>query len=305
MKGRPQDYMDVGIVHFMAFPEVMASDEPAVDTLKTLCDDDYFQVLEVKSIGDEKERKRAIELVKGAGKKIGFGAQPTLLKAGGNLNALDPETHQAALDLVRKCLDEAAEWGASALAVLSGKDPGEEKRNDATAMLIAALKDICEHARRAGDMPIILETFDRKPFGKNCLIGPTEEAANVADRVAAYYLSFGLAIDLSHLPLLEETPDHAIQTSRHVLRLAHIGNCVMKHEDHPAYGDEHPPFGIEEGENGVDELAAFLKALLDAGYIGEGKHNPVSMEVKPCGDLSSDDVIANGKATLDAAWAAL
>ncbi|KKL13298.1 hypothetical protein LCGC14_2527180, partial [marine sediment metagenome] len=33
-----------------------------------------------------------------------------------------------------------------------------------------------------------------------------------------------------------------------------------------AYGDEHPVFGTPGGENDVDELAEFFKALLEAGY---------------------------------------
>ena len=305
MKGRPQDYMDVGLVHFMAFPEVIKGEGPVVDTLQTVCNDDYFQVVEVTCIKDAAERKHAIDLVKGAGKKVGFGAQPPLLIGKHDLNALDAGTRQAAVDTVRACLEEANEWGAQGLALLSGKDPGEEKRYDAMAMLNASLKEICEFSRRSSGMPIILETFDRVPYGKNCLIGPTEQAAEIADRVYPYYFFFGLLLDLSHLPMLGETPDHALKTATPYLRSAHIGNCVMNDENHPAYGDEHPVFETEGGENGVDELAAFLKALLDVDYIGEGMHNTVTIEVKPYGEQTSDEAIAGSKKTLDAAWAAL
>ena len=305
MKGKPQDCMKVGIVHFMAFPEVMKGEGPVVETLETLCADDYFQVIEVTHVKDTVVRERAIATVQRAAKTVAFGAQPVLLGGKLDLNNLDADARQAAVDAVRDCLDEAIAWGSCGLAVLSGPDPGEDKRDGAGAVLVTSLKEISEFSRRKQGPPILIETFDRVPFGKNRLIGPTTEAAGVAARVQPFYLDFGLMVDLSHLPLLGETPDDCIKTAGRHLKHVHIGNCVMRDENHPAYGDNHPAFGIPEGENGVDELAAFLKALLEAGYIGEGLNNIVSFEIKPSGSQPSDEVIVGAKETLDAAWAAL
>ena len=305
MKNKPQDCMRVGMIHFMAFPEVMNGEGPVVETLERLCADDYFQAIEVTSVKDADTRRRAIEVVKKAGKAVAFGAQPVLLGGKHDLNSLDPDARQAAVDAARACIPEAIEWGACGFAVLSGPDPGEEKRPSAKAMLQASLKELCEMSRRQGGPPLLLESFDRLPFGKNCLIGPTIEAVDLIRKVQGFYLSSGLLIDLSHLPLLGETPDDCLKTAAPFLKHAHIGNCVMRDANHPAYGDNHPIFGIPEGENGVDELAAFLKALLEIGYIGEGKENIVSFEIKPFGEQTSDQVIANARETLDAAWAAL
>ena len=68
---------------------------------------------------------------------------------------------------------------------------------------------------------------------------------------------------------------------------AHIGNCVVKDRGHALYGDLHPRFGIAGGENGVAEVADFLRELLAIGYIGEGKQNVVAFEVKPFGGETS------------------
>ncbi len=305
MKGRPQDYMDVGIVHFMAFPEVMKDDGPIVETLEALCRDDYFQVVEVSTVKDPQTRRHAIETVRRSNKKAAFGAHPIILGGKLNLNDTEPTARQAALDAIRKCLAEATEWGACGLVVMSGPDPGENGRAEAMAMLCASLKEICEHSRQSSGPPVVLETFDRVAYGKNCLIGPTTDAVQVARQVQPFFLDFGLILDLGHLPLLGEDPPQAVKIALPYLRHIHIGNCVMRHKSHPAYGDNHPSFGIPEGENGVDELAAFLKALLDAGYIGEDKHNIVSFEVKPFAEQTSEQVIANAKETLDAAWSGL
>ena len=289
----------------MAFPEIMSGEGPVVETLEKICADDYFQIVEITHVKDAEVRRRAIEVVRNAGKSVAFGAQPVLLSRKLDLNNLDAQTRQAAVDAMRECLSEAVEWKAEGFAVLAGTDPGEKDRETGTAMLCASLKEICEISRRMDGPPVLLETFDRVPFGKNCLIGPTAEAASLARKVAGFYHDFGLMLDLSHLPLLGESSEHAIAAAGPHLRHVHIGNCVMRDPDHPVYGDNHPIFGIKEGENGADELTAFLKALLEAGYIGEGRQNTVSFELKPFGNQTSEDVIANAKETLDAAWAAL
>ena len=46
----------------------------------------------------------------------------------------------------------------------------------------------------------------------------------------------------------------------------HVGNCVIKSPDLPAYGDVHPCFGFPNSGNDVNEVAAYFKILLD--HIG-------------------------------------
>ncbi|MEE9399125.1 MAG: hypothetical protein V3V23_02555, partial [Dehalococcoidales bacterium] len=111
--------------------------------------------------------------------------------------------------------------------------------------------------------------------------------------------------DLSHLPLMGESSDYALSAAKDYLTHVHIGNCVLKDKNHPAYGDKHPPFGIAGGENDVEEVRLFLKILMDIGYLGEGKQNVVAFEVKPLDGESSEVVIANAKRTLMEAWARL
>ena len=303
MNGKPQDYMQVGIVHFMAYPAVMKGRGPILETLEELCADDYFQVVEVTSIKRPKLRQQAIELVKQSGKGVALGMQPVLLANKLSLHAADVDARKKALDAVKAGIDEAVEWGVVGLAVLSGPDPGEETRDEAIQCLIGSLKECCEYSRSNDGPPILLETFDRQPYGKNCLIGPTEVAVEVAAAVASYYPRFGLMVDLSHLPMLEETADFALTTAREHLHHVHIGNCVKGDPEHVAYGDNHPMFGIEGGENGVEELAAFLRVLHEIGFVGHETRGVVSFEVKPLDDQAPQEVIANAKETLDAAWA--
>ncbi len=302
MAGKPQDMMRVGIVHFMAFPEVLKGEGPIRESLQAICDDKYFEAVEVTTIKDKDVRRHSIKAVKDAGLTVGFGAQPVCLVNKLNLGALDEAERKKAVEMLNHAVDEAYEWEAVGLAVLSGPDPGPEKRDEAKRALVLSLDELCAHSRLKGKMPILLETFDRKPFGKNCLIGPTVEAVQIAEKVVATSPNFGLMIDLSHLPLQDEDAKTAITTAGKFLKHVHIGNCVMKNPQHPAYGDGHPRFDAPDGENGPLELAEFLSVLKEVAYLDHKKRPVVSFEVKPYGDETSADVIKASQEVLDEAW---
>jgi len=136
--------------------------------------------------------------------------------------------------------------------------------------------------------------FDRS-IDKKSLIGPNALAVEVSAAVRRENPTFGLMLDLSHLPLQFETSEQALNVARDHLVHAHIGNCVLNDKGNPLYGDLHPRFGVEGGENDVPEVVEYLSVLRDIGYIGDGKQNVVAFEVKPAGGESSAVVIANAK----------
>ena len=53
----------------------------------------------------------------------------------------------------------------------------------------------------------------------------------------------------------------------------------------------------------MDEVVAYLRILLEIGYLNTEKPPVVSFEIKPFGDEDPDIVIANAKRTLNIAWA--
>jgi len=233
---------------------------------------------------------------------VAYGAQPRLLVKKLNLNSFDEAERQEAVDEVKAGVDEAYEIGAKTLAFLSGKDPGEEGREQARKLLVSSIKEICDYAKSKGDLGITLEIFDQE-IEKKCLIGPAKDARRVAEEVREEFDNFGLMVDLSHLPLLKETPAQAIIPVKDYLVHAHMGNCILRDKNHPAYGDQHPRFGIEGGENDIEELVIFLRVLFDIGFLNHKNPPIVSFEVKPLADESSEVVIANAKRVLKEAWA--
>ena len=298
-------YADVGLIHFMAYPQTIKGEGPILETLSKICEDDYFTLVEITWMKDPDIRKQAKALLEQSGMKYAFGAQPTLLTQKLNLNDPDEQGRKKAVAQIKAAIDEAAEMEAAGLAFLSGKDPGDAGRAKGMELLYESVKEICDYAKTKNNMPIALETFDQVEYGKNTILGPTKDAVAFAERIRRDYANFGLMLDLSHLPLLGETPMEMLGAAKEVLVHIHIGNCVMKDPNHPAYGDEHPSFGCEGGENGVDELVAFLEGLLKIGYLDGKTVRPMSFEVKPVAQFgeTAEVVVANAKRTLNKAWA--
>jgi sugar phosphate isomerase/epimerase len=297
-----QNYARIGLVHFMAYKSCIGGEGPIIETLEKIARDSYFQVVEVTHMKDAKVRAEAAKLLKSAHIDVAFGAQPILLVGKLDINSTD-ETHRTkAIEAVKKGIDQAEELGAPGIALLSGPDPGADTRDEAVNLLVDSLKNLCEYSSSKA-MSVALETFDRVPYGKNCLVGPNALAVSVSSRVRQEFPNFGLMLDLSHFPLQGESTAYALATAGEHLVHAHIGNCVMSNPEHPAYGDNHPRFGCDYGENDVAECVEFLTELLDMGFLDPVKRPVLSFEVSPMEGESPEIVIANAKRVLDEAWA--
>jgi len=293
------NYMKVGIIHFMAYPTTIKGEGPIVETITRIAEDDFFTAIEITWIKDPEVRKQAKDILVASGLAVGYGAQPAVLITPLNPNSLDEDERKQAVEVLKGQVDEANFMGAERMAFLSGKDPGDEQREVALDALIKSTRELCDYAATK-DMGITLEAFDRS-IDKKCLIGPSDLAADYAEAVNRN--NFGLLVDLSHLPLLGELSYMCAEAVKDQLVHLHVGNCIMRDENHPAYGDAHPRFGIEGGENGVEELAEYLAAFIDVGFL-DGERQPfMSFEVKPLEGESSEVVIANAKRTLKEAWA--
>ena len=296
------NYIEVGIVHFMAFPGVITGEGPILESLEKILGDDYFDLIEISWFKDPAVRAKAKEMFETSGIGVKYGAQPRLLTQKLNLNSSDEDERKKAVDEMKAAVDEASEGGITDLALLSGAYPGEEKKADAMDLLERSLNDICSYAGER-EMNIVLEVFDRD-IDKKCLIGPAADAREIAERVCPSHTNFGLMVDLSHIPLLGETPAEALRPVADFLTHIHIGNCYMDDKNDPAYGDMHPRFGYPGSPNDVDEITAYLKELFEVGYLkNDGSARAaISFEVKPVGDEDSELVIANAKRKLNEAW---
>ena len=239
--------------------------------------------------------------------KLGVGAQPLLLLNKLNINDPDEEGRKAAIEQVKIGIDTAYEFGAPICAFLSGPDD-PDNRDHIMDLLVESCVELCEYSKsKAGDgepVWLSLEQFDDS-IDKKCLIGPSPRAAELAERVKEQVDNFGLTQDLSHMPLLGETPqDMLTPTVDHLIHV-HVGNCLMSDPEADGYGDKHPGFGYPGSETDVEELARFLETLIYTGYfekdLPSGKPI-VTFEVAPMTGEDSDLLIAATKRAFVAAW---
>ena len=294
-------YMKVGIIHFMAFPSTIKGDGPIAETIRKIAVDDYFNAIEITWIKDKQVRNEVKNMLETSHLTVAYGAQPRQLLTGLNINATDEKVRLEAMALLKEGIDEAYELGASGFAFLSGKY-NPEIIEDAYASLIKSTRELCSYAKSKGNIKVVHEVFDYD-IDKMSLIGPAPIADRYAKDIKKDFDNFGLLVDLSHLPLLRETPEECINALKDHIIHAHVGNCVVKNPDMPGYGDLHPRFGFPDSENDVDEMIRFLRALLEAGYLNTKNPPILSFEVKPFGDEDPEIVIANAKRVLNEAWA--
>lgn len=304
MNGNIQDVARVGLVHFMLWKDCIRGEGDAAST-SVILDDPYFDAIEVTRINNAAARAEVARRVHTSGKWLGFGAQPVLLTQKLDLNHIDPAERAKAVQGVLDVIPQAVELGARGFGVLSGKAVPAADKDAAMGRLVDSLSTIATELKRQGGIPLLLETFDQLPYGKNCLIGPNADAAAIAREVRKTHPDFGLMLDLSHLPLQGETPREAWAVSGDCVSHAHIGNCIMDRPGHPMNGDEHPPFGDPDGRNGVPELTEYLRVLLENGYLDSTRRPFLSFEVCIYGDWTRPALIDHCKQTLDAAWRAV
>ncbi|MDR0794478.1 MAG: sugar phosphate isomerase/epimerase [Tannerella sp.] len=294
-------YMKVGLIHFMAYPSTIRGEGPILETIRKIAVDDYFSAIEITWIKDREVREKVKKMLDSSHLRVAYGGQPRLLTTGMNINDLNEEGRQAALNNLKEGIDEAYEMGATGFAFLSGKYV-EETKEESYQALVNSTKELCTYAASKGAMRVALEVFDYD-IAKKSLIGPAPLALRFAKEIKAEHDNFGLMLDLSHIPMIYETIEEAVLPVKDYMIHAHIGNCVIKSPELPAYGDEHPRFGFPNGENDVEQVTQFLRLLLKIGFLNEVNPPIVSFEVKPVGDEDPDIVVANAKRTLNEAWA--
>lgn len=296
MKDPIQKYFQVGTIQWMSHPPVNYS---LLDSVKTICCDEYFGAIEVTKIVDEEERKKVKEMLEQSHLKVCYGAQPRLLGPGLNPNDIDEEGRKKAEETLIEAIDEAEYLGSKGIAFLAGKWELATK-DIAYKQLLKTTRNICDYAATKG-MMVELEVFDFD-MDKASLIGPAPYAAQFAADMRMTHSNFGLMVDLSHFPTTYENSQFVIRTLRPYITHFHIGNAVVV-KGCEAYGDQHPRFGYPNSANDIEQLRDFFTVLKEEGFFSISNPYVLSIEVKPWGKEHGDIILANTKRVINRAWA--
>lgn len=287
-------YFKVGTIQWMSYPK-----RDAMESLKAICKDDFFDAIELKGYGENNAEAKA--LLEQSHLKVCYGAQPRLLGPKLNPNAIDEAERKKAEATLIEAVDEAEYLGAKGIAFLAGKWE-EATKDQAYAQLLKTTRAVCDYAASKG-MNVELEVFDFD-MDKAALIGPAPYAAKFTADMRTTNSNFGLLVDLSHFPTTYETSKFVVRTLRPYITHFHFGNAVVK-KGCDGYGDLHPRMGYPESANDTPELIDYLRVLRDEGFFNAEEPYVLSMEVTLRPGEDEDIVLANTKRVLNRAWAML
>lgn len=294
MKESIHKYFQVGIIQWMSYPL-----QDSMESLKAICQDDYFDVIELKGFGEQNHAAKA--LLEQSHLRVCYGAQPRLLGPKMNPNAIDEEERKRAEETLIAGIDEAEFLGAKGIAFLAGKWERTSK-DQAYRQLLKTTRNLCDYAAAKG-MFVELEVFDFD-MDKAALIGPAPYAAQFAADMRSSHSNFGLVVDLSHFPTTYENSRFVIRTLRPYITHFHFGNAVVR-KNCDGYGDLHPRFGYPNSANDTPELLDYLRVLKEEGFFLAENPYVLSMEVTPRPNEDEEIVLANTKRVLNRAWALL
>ncbi len=293
----------IGIVSFMAYPEIGSGKGPIDQSIKKIALDPFFSLIEISHIEDKDTRTEVSKILKTSNIRVSFGAQPAIFGGKLNINSDNDEIRNESVDILKELIDEAYQMDAESFVFVSGQRSEEASLESQLELIKLSIDKLCRYNLKIANdfgkdpMDMILETFDQKPFAKNRLIGPTDIAVELTRNIKEKFNDFGLLLDLSHLPILGEDYKDSLVKAKEYIKHIHIGNCILKDREHAAYGDEHPRFCIEKGEIFTSELAGFIRVLDKIGYLSNPK-NTISFEVKPLIGEDPDITIAGSKRVL-------
>lgn len=107
-----REYMKIGLVHFMAYPDTINGEGPILETLKRIAVDDYFEVVEMTWVKDREVRNKAKNIIETSHMELSYAGMPRLLTTKQNINSLNEEKRLQALTNLEEGIDEAYELGA-------------------------------------------------------------------------------------------------------------------------------------------------------------------------------------------------
>lgn len=296
VKGSIHEYFQVGTVQWMSHPA-----RDVLDSIRSICRDDYFDAIEVRHFEDPAQRKAAAKLIREAHITPIYAAQPTLLAEGLNPNDLSEARRLRAERVLCEAVEEAIELGSASMAMMAGHWR-EESREEAFQQLKKTTVAVCRYAEKKG-IQVVLEVFDYD-MDRCTLIGPASLAAEFAAEVRKYCANFSLLVDMSHIVTAHETARYVIRALRPYISGFHMANAVVQ-KGCENYRDKHPRFGFPNSACDVNELKEFLQILREEGFFCREQPCELAFEVKPYGDEDDEMVLAGCKRTLNRAWALL
>ena len=301
------EFFHLGLVVQAFFPEARGRKGPALEIIRKLAADPFFQALEISGVEEPALQKELAQTVRSSGKSLVFSGGSYCRAGGHNLHDLEESKREKAVHQVRKIIDEACDYGCQILYVMGFEAPAPQDCDRARESFARSLAELSDYARRkkpSAPLTLSVENFyllTDTPF----LIGPTLEFARMLRELRPAHPNLGLTFDTSHILQLKEDLLSTFSKVQEVIAHIHLSNCLIKDRSSPFHGDKHPPYGLAGSEIGTPELAAFFRRLKTNGCFSRtfptGK--PVlSLEVITPAGRTPEDTLEEAKEAFQKAW---
>lgn len=294
------NYMRPGLVLCVAYAAASDDGDALVRGIESVAADLFFSSVEVRYVPDGDARRRMVEILRASRLDVVYETYPRLRQLGLSLSSADGAMRGRAVEEGKRAIDEAMEIGAVRINLVSGADPGPERRDRGGDALVDSLYALAEYRAGQGDVAVALalEPFPRDGQDAS-LVGSTSEAVELAQLVREVYPDFDLTLDTGHTALLHEDLAAALALAAPYLGQIHLANVL------PGSANVSPPLGVDGGLYDAPRLAEAMLALFRAGFLGVGRRPLVTLRVAPNAGERTEWVIAGAKRTLAEAWARL
>jgi len=296
-------YARLGLVHHMLYPDCGEHPDRHAATLIEMSRRKDIETFDCCLPYDPAARAELIPALKRCGKTdVTFAVHFFPLRKLSFCVTSTPEQAQARM-IAGDMIEQATAIGATGFIVASGGPSPAKATPSHYAAFAASCRWLCDRLRPHG-ITVMLEPFDTT-VDKKFLYGSTTDCVALIKSLRPEVDNMGIELDFAHVPLMNESFEHAIRTVSPYLKRVHLGNCILRDTADPRYGDTHPPVGYPGGEIDVPELTEILRLLLDVGFLNEKQRGNLVLEMTPWPDKSVEETIADGFGRVHAAWEAV
>jgi hypothetical protein len=89
MESNWRRHMDLGVVQYVSFPQVIAGTGPVLETIQRVLTDEFFSAIEITWMEDERVKRQVADLLSYSGLRVVFAGGPPYAMQRIHLSALD------------------------------------------------------------------------------------------------------------------------------------------------------------------------------------------------------------------------
>ena len=288
--------LKLGLVTYASYPEIIADSDELLQRMQEFMLDSVFEVLEIPYSNNPKVSRELRSMAASSCVDLIVSAGPNFALENWTLCSPCDHIRQQGIDRMKRVIDFSNSIGASQVVFMSGADD-PPYREEMLTLLRQSIEILLGYAHK--EQYLSLEPADREITHLQ-LLGPSTEVRDLLGDIPEE--QFGITLDMSHIPQLNEELRYACMTLGAQVSHAHLANTVLADRQHLCYGDAHPRLGIVGSEFSYQDASMFVQHLQQYCFM-QRVYYPlglpvVSMEVKPMPDENNDLTLAGAKRDL-------